>query len=220
MPHSQVHQFICHCQTRRPLQPNSAWRRGVGWLQSCSTHRQEVRWKNARWPRYCEAWFLEHLQYSDAMLKAIADRVPSIYKSCHLSYSQPSVLKFNNHRFMSEEGPQQGDPLGGLLFCNTIHPLLSQMKADLFEDYMDDITLSGTRNDVASDVTKIRSKDGVLSLQINVKKCELIQRSSTSAEPAFQDFIILTPDNVKTTRWADPHSMAMRKGHHMGYNSI
>ena len=62
--------------------------------------------------------------HCDAMLKAVADRVPSIYKFCHLSYSQSSVLKFNNHRIMSEEGPQQGDPLRGLLFCNTIHPLI------------------------------------------------------------------------------------------------
>ena len=61
---------------------------------------------------------------------------------------------------MSEEGPQQGDPLGGLPFCNTIHPLLSQMKADLVEGYMDDITLGGTRNDVATDVIKIRSEGG------------------------------------------------------------
>ena len=48
--------------------------------------------------------------HRDAMLNAVADRIPSIYKFCHLSYSQPSVLKFNNHHIMSEEGPQQGDP--------------------------------------------------------------------------------------------------------------
>ena len=71
---------------------------------------------------------------------------------------------------MSEEGPQHGDHLGGLLFCNTNQPLLNQMKADLVEDYMDDITLAGTRNDVATDVVKIRSVSGVLALQLNAKK--------------------------------------------------
>ena len=59
--------------------------------------------------------------HRDAMLKAVADRVPSIYKFCYLSYSQPSIVKFINHRIVLEEGPQQGDPLQGLLFCNTIH---------------------------------------------------------------------------------------------------
>ena len=97
---------------------------------------------------------------------------------------------------MSEEGPQQADPRGGLLFCNIIHPLLSQMKADLVEGYMDDIALGETRNDVATDVIKMRSEGGVLGLQLNVKKCEQIHHSSTSAEPAFQDFVIMTPDKV------------------------
>ena len=64
--------------------------------------------------------------HRDAMLEAISARVPAIYKFCHLAYNQPSILKFFEHRIMSAEGPQQGDPLGGLLFCNTIHPLLSR----------------------------------------------------------------------------------------------
>ena len=45
--------------------------------------------------------------HRDAMLKAVADRVPSIYKSCHLSYSQRSILKFNNHRIMSGRFPRR-----------------------------------------------------------------------------------------------------------------
>ena len=67
------------------------------------------------------------------------------------------------------------------------------MKADQVEGYMDDITLDRTRNDVATDVVKIRSEVGALGLQLNAKKCELIHHSSTSAEPAFQDFAIMTP---------------------------
>ena len=104
------------------------------------------------------------------MLKSVANRVSSIYEFYHLSYSQPSILKFNDHRIMSEEGPQQGDPLEGLLVFNTIHALLSQMKVDLVEGYMDDITLGGTRNDVATDVIKIRYEGGELGLHLNAKK--------------------------------------------------
>ena len=33
-----------------------------------------------------------------------------------------------------------------------------------------------------------------MELQLNAKRCELIQHSSTSAEPAFRDFVIMTPD--------------------------
>ena len=35
-----------------------------------------------------------------------------------------------------------------------------------------------------------------MGLQLNAKKCELIQYSSTSAEPAFQDFVIMTPEKA------------------------
>ena len=68
--------------------------------------------------------------------------------------------------------------------------------ADLVEDYMDDITLGGTRNDVATDVIKIRSEGGHWAYSQTQKKCELIQHSSTSAEPALQDFVIMTPDKA------------------------
>ena len=60
--------------------------------------------------------------HRDAMLEAISVRVPAIYKFGHLAYNQPSIFKFFEHRIMSAEGPQQGDPLGGLLFCNTSIP--------------------------------------------------------------------------------------------------
>ena len=91
---------------------------------------------------------------------------------------------------MSEEGPQQGDPLEGLLFCNTIHPLLRRMNSNLVEGYMDDITLDGKSDTVADDVATIRTLGSTLGLHLNAKKCELIQHCSTTTEPAFRDFVI------------------------------
>ena len=72
------------------------------------------------------------------------------------------------------------------------------MKADLVEGYMDDITraLGATRNDVATDVIKIRSEGGAFGLQLKAKKCKLIQHNSISEEPAFQDLVIMTPDKA------------------------
>ena len=51
-------------------------------------------------------------------------RVPGIYKFCHLAYSQPSSLTYDGRTIMSQEGSQQGDPLGPVQFCTTIQPLL------------------------------------------------------------------------------------------------
>ena len=44
---------------------------------------------------------------------------------------------------MSEEGPQQGDPLGPLLFCSTIHPLITSLSSGLTLGYLDNLTLAG-----------------------------------------------------------------------------
>ena len=90
------------------------------------------------------------------MLEAVSACVPHIYKFCHLAYNQPSILKFFEHRMMSAEGPQQGDPIGGLLLCNTIHPFLClsfrRMNSNLVEGCMDDITLGGKSDIVAEAV--------------------------------------------------------------------
>ena len=79
--------------------------------------------------------------HRDTLLQAVSARVPAIYKVCHLSYNHPSILKFFEHHIIPAEDPQQGDPLRGLLLCNTIHPLLRRMNSNLVEGYMDDITL-------------------------------------------------------------------------------
>ena len=57
------------------------------------------------------------------MLTAVAESVPEIYKFCHLSYDSSSKLSFNNHTILSQEGVQQCDSLGPLLFCLSIHSL-------------------------------------------------------------------------------------------------
>jgi len=61
------------------------------------------------------------------MLQSIVDRIPELFPYCHSAYANPSVLFYGQYIIMSQEGPQQGDPLGPLLFCNTIHPLLTSL---------------------------------------------------------------------------------------------
>ena len=65
------------------------------------------------------------------MLLSVSDRLPELYAFCLSSYSQPSFLYFGSHVILSQEGPQQGDPLGPLLFCSTIHPLISSLSSDI-----------------------------------------------------------------------------------------
>jgi hypothetical protein len=48
----------------------------------------------------------------DSVLAAVADTDPVIYRFCHLAYHHTSILQFGNKTLESQEGVQQGDPLG------------------------------------------------------------------------------------------------------------
>jgi len=111
------------------------------------------------------------------MLHSVHSRIPELYAFCHSAYSQPSLLFFGPYIVSSQEGAQQGDPIGPLLFCNTVQPLLSSLQAELNVGYLDDVTLGGQVEMVASDVAEIVKAGSDLGLSLNVDKFELIAHS-------------------------------------------
>jgi len=78
--------------------------------------------------------------------------MPAIYAFCHSAYSQSSTLFYGPFRVSSQVGPQQGDPVGPLLFCNSVQPLLNSMDSVLTLGFLDDFTLGGPAEVVARDV--------------------------------------------------------------------
>ena len=56
----------------------------------------------------------------DKMLSAVHVLVP-VLPFVHSAYSSPSSLFWDDKSLQSCEGVQQGDPLGPLLFCLTLH---------------------------------------------------------------------------------------------------
>jgi hypothetical protein len=125
----------------------------------------------------------------DSMLKTIKSLVPEIFNFCYLSYSENSILKFGDYELSSEEGCQQGDPLGPLLFCATIHPMLQSLSSNLIIGYLDDITLGGPENVVASDVDFIMNTGIGDGLYLNVDKCEQITKGEAAVTTPICDFI-------------------------------
>ena len=88
------------------------------------------------------------------MLLSVHSRIPEIYAYCHSAYGQPSVLFHGPYTVSSEEGPQQGDPVGPLLFCN--HPASALVVGfGLNSWYLDDVSLGGPVDTVAADVAQI-----------------------------------------------------------------
>jgi len=67
------------------------------------------------------------------------------------------------------------------MFCNTIQPLLSSLSSELNLGYLDDVTLAGAADTVASDVAEIIQIGSAMGLTLNTAKCELI---------AHHDFVV------------------------------
>ena len=109
----------------------------------------------------------------DKMLEAVKDLAPEIYPLVHSTYSTPSSLVWGDHTIQSAEGVQQGDPLGPLLFCLTLHRHCEQLRSPLCLMYLDDITVGGSVKDVLHDLKVIREAN-VLGLSLNNAKSEII----------------------------------------------
>ena len=117
------------------------------------------------------------------MLDAIARVAPEIYSFCHSAYSVNSILSFGDHEVVSSEGPQQGDPLGPLMFSITIQPILDKLNSELVIGYLDDITLGGGVHQVAADIEIVVKDAEAMGLILNANKCELISFESENIPP-------------------------------------
>jgi len=132
----------------------------------------------------------------DVMLKAVADQLPQLYRFCYLAYNQPSVLRFGRHVISSEEGAQQGDPLGPLLFCLAIQPLLQSMRSPLSFAYIDDVTAGGPSQVVAADIERISKTGPSFGLELNIAKCEIISTHKPTGKSILAQFQHYTPDTA------------------------
>jgi hypothetical protein len=92
----------------------------------------------------------------------------------------PSVLRFGDKDVLSEEGAQQGDPLGPLFFCLTIHNILSSLKSELVTGYLDDVGMGGEATVVANDFLLLEKEAAKHGLLLNRSKCEVAGHSAAT----------------------------------------
>ena len=132
------------------------------------------------------------------MLNAVARVAPDIYSFCYSAYSANSSLSFVDHGVVSSEGPQQGDPLGPLMFSITIQPILDELNSELVIGYLDDITLGGGVHQVAADIEKVVKDAEAMSLILNANKCELISFEFENILPIamFDNYQLITPNDA------------------------
>ena len=63
----------------------------------------------------------------DAVLEAVALHVPELLAFTASAYGAPSLLQFGDEQILSEEGVQQGDPLGPLFFSLALNGPLQDL---------------------------------------------------------------------------------------------
>ena len=68
---------------------------------------------------------------------------------------------------------QQGDPLGPLLFCITIQPLIQRLCSDFSVFYLDEDTIGGSRDDILADLQLMENEAATMGLKLNRSKFEL-----------------------------------------------
>ena len=116
--------------------------------------------------------------HRDHMLNIVKEFVPVIYCFCYSIFRYHSKLQFGSFTISSQVGPQQGDPLAGLLCCLAIQKLLRSTRSIFSAGYMDDIKLGVKVNDVSRDVELFKLEGEAIGLVLNSAKCEVISQSN------------------------------------------
>ena len=109
----------------------------------------------------------------DKMLTVVKDVAPNLFRFVSSAYERPSSLFYGDHIIQSA-GVQQGDSLGPLLFCLTIHSLVSRLKSSFAVFYLDDGSLGGSLQEVLSDLRLVEEEAAKLGLHLNHSKSEII----------------------------------------------
>jgi len=110
----------------------------------------------------------------DAIFEAVAKHFPELLPFAISTMDNPTFLQFADYLLQSEEGAQQGDPLGPLYFCLVIKELLESLQSELVMGYLDDITLGDYAETCLSDFMRLEEAAQLLGLKMNRTKCEVV----------------------------------------------
>jgi len=109
----------------------------------------------------------------------------SLWKLAAFAYSEPSMLLSRRSNgsmtceLWSEQGARQGDPLGVLLFCLGLHPILQRASALAPSEvsskcYVDDMTLVGPPEKLIPVYTFIETESRKIGLEVQPSKCQFL----------------------------------------------
>ena len=110
----------------------------------------------------------------DKFLRAVRERVPSLYRLMWQAYSQPSSLYFGSTRIESATGLQQGDPCGPAVFSIAVDAVARELVSAFNVWYLDDAAIGGDIDTVCQDLKSAIPALASIGLEVNSSKCEII----------------------------------------------
>ena len=98
--------------------------------------------------------------HRDRLLKTVADRMPSLYRFCWLSYANTTSLQFRESTVLSAEGAHS--KAIRWVHCSFARPFshsCSHCPVNWWQHiYVDDVTLGGNKSTVADDINTIHRR--------------------------------------------------------------
>ena len=123
----------------------------------------------------------------DKILLSVKEHAPDLFHFVESAYKRTSSLFYGKYVIESAEGVQQGDPLGPLLLCLSIHRIVSSLKSSFAMVYLDDGTIGGSWQDVLSDLHFLELEAAKIGLVLNLSKSELICDDNHTLEAVLQE---------------------------------
>ena len=133
----------------------------------------------------------------DRMLHSVLSVCPAIFPLVFSAYSASSSLFWEDRILLSSEGVQQGDPLGPLLFCITLHHFLAPLRSSFRVAYLDDVTLGGSVASLCKDISTLKGAEDI-GFFLNPLKSEVISNCSDTIESihsVLPGAVVVSPDS-------------------------
>ena len=133
--------------------------------------------------------------HRDYMLECVSEVIPEQYNSIMWLKKEHSILQFGEFCLTSQEGSQQCEPFGGLLYCLAIHPILPSINSALTIGFMVDITQGDILKEVSENVQHLK-EDGIkIGLRLNETKCGVIARDHLPPSGSLECFFVVNLKN-------------------------
>ena len=115
------------------------------------------------------------------LLVTMARNIQELYRFTLATYECDQTLIYGTHTIPSRDGPQHGDPLSSLKFCESIQPILNELDSDLEIGSIDDLFISSDLLTLAKDVesSKLRHPQDSSLTPLSVKLSWTISPTST-----------------------------------------